>query len=44
MDVGTATDTGGWKRVIGGGSVIGNSLFNVLLTLIVGTLCFVFVL
>ena len=44
MDVGTATDTGGWKLAIGGGSAVVDSLFNVLLLLFVGTLCFVLVL
>ena len=30
MDVGTATDTGAWKLVIGADSVVVYSLFNVL--------------
>ena len=41
MDVGTATDTGGWK--LGGGSVVIDALFD-LLPLFVGTVRFVFVL
>ena len=44
MDVGTANDTGGWKLAIGSGSVVVDTLFNVLLPLFVGTLCFVLVL
>ena len=43
MDVGTANDTGGWKLAIGGGSVVVDSLFNVLFPLFVGTLCFILV-
>ena len=38
MDVGTATDTGGWK--LGGGFVLIDALFD-LLPLFVGTMCFV---
>ena len=40
MDVGTATDAGGWK--LGGGSVVVGSLFN-FNPIVYGVLCFVFV-
>ena len=43
MDVGTVTGTGGWKLAIGGSSVVVDSLFDVLLPLFVGTLCFILV-
>ena len=44
MNVGTATDKGEWKLAIGCGSVVVHSLFNVLLPLFEGALCFVLVL
>ena len=43
MNAGPATDTGECKFAIGGGSVVVDSLFNMLPPLFVGTLCFVLV-